>query len=178
MIPAPPERLRIHTRERRYLLPDAGAVLKILESRGRPIEYRPGQLESAITTLYLDTPGGSWSVGRGRTKFRAKQYGGAPAWWFELKRRSGNVVDKWRRPATLQVLAGILDGSARWPLLEPHVGREPLARLFVVRYFRTAFEWGDVRVTVDRDVRFFRAGKRRRGRAGPSSGASKGWSSR
>ncbi len=147
-------RLQIHTRERRFLIQDPSAVEALLRSRGTPIEYVSGQPESRVTTLYFDTAQGTWSRGRGATKFRCKIYGDAPTWWFELKRRAGIVVDKWRRPVTAAELQEVLAGTRRGEALTRFVGVEPLLPLAAVTYRRTAFEWPGLRVTIDRDVRF------------------------
>lgn len=153
-----PPRLRIHTRERRYLLADAAPVEALLRTRGTPIEYVPGRPESAIHTLYLDTPEGTWSAGRTRTKFRAKRYGDSDTWWFELKRRRGNVVDKWRRPVPAPELPGLLSDPGRWPELAPFLQDRPLRPVAIVRYRRLAWEWDGLRVTIDRDVDFHGVG--------------------
>lgn len=149
-------RLLIHTRERRYLFPDAAAVDALLRTRLGPVEYVAGRPESRVATVYLDTPEGTWSAGRARTKFRCKSYDGGASWWFELKRRVGNVVDKWRRPVPPDALPALLGGGRRWEELRPFAGDRPLRPLAVVLYARTAFEAGGLRVTLDRDVAFHR----------------------
>lgn len=147
---------RIHTRERRFLLGEVAAVEALLRGRGAPIEYVAGQPESRITTVYLDTPEGTWSEGRTRTKFRCKQYADPDTWWFELKRRSGNVVDKWRRPIPSRELPALLSGANRWDVLDPFLKGRPLRPLVAVRYRRLAWEWDGLRVTIDRGVEFHR----------------------
>jgi hypothetical protein len=158
-------RLRIHTRERRYLVEDAAPVEALLRARGTPIEYIPGRPESRVFTVYLDTAAGTWSRGRSTTKFRCKNYDEAATWWFELKRRTGVVVDKWRRPATLDELRPVLDGTRRSDALARFVAVEPLVPLAVVTYRRTAFEWTGLRVTIDREVAFHAAEGMAQGRA-------------
>jgi hypothetical protein len=151
------QRLQIHTRERRFLVEDPTVVEGLLRARGEPIEYVPGQADSSIRTVYLDTAEGTWSCGRGSTKFRSKNYDDGATWWFELKRRVGLVVDKWRRPVSPDDLRKVLDGTRRTEALSRFVGAEPLVPIAVVSYRRTAFEWTGLRVTVDRQVRFHRA---------------------
>jgi hypothetical protein len=147
---------RIHTRERRYLLADAAPVEALLRPKGAPLEYVSGQPESRILTVYLDTPEGTWSEGRTRTKFRCKQYADPEIWWFELKRRAGNVVDKWRRSLPAGEVAGMMDGTSRWDVLNPFVKGSVLRPLVGVRYRRLAWEWGNLRVTIDRGVEFLK----------------------
>jgi hypothetical protein len=148
-------RLQIHTRERRFLVDDPSRVENLLRARGEPIEYVAGRPISSILTVYLDTAAGTWSRGRGTTKFRCKNYGDPSTWWFELKRRVGNVVDKWRRSVTRDELEQVLDGSRRGEALARFVGREPLLPVAVVNYRRMAFEWSALRVTIDRQVSFY-----------------------
>ncbi len=162
-------RLRIHTSERRFLVADPTAVESLLRARGAPIEYEPGRPESQITTVYFDTAAGTWSRGRSATKFRCKNYGGTES-WFELKRRVGIVVDKWRRPVTPEQLADVLDGTRRSDSLARFVGADPLLPLAVVSYRRTAFEWRGLRVTLDRDVRFHAPSSADGPDAGPACG--------
>lgn len=158
MNPVQGPRLEIHTRERRFLIEDPAPVETLLRGRGTPIEYLPGEQESRVTTLYFDTAQGTWSQGRGTTKFRCKIYGDSPTLWFELKRRVGTMVDKWRRPVTAPELQEVLAGTRRGDALTRFVGSEPLLTIGAVTYRRTAFEWSGLRVTVDRDVRFYAGG--------------------
>ncbi len=151
--PFPPVvRLRIHTRERRYRFEQAEALEARLTPHVAAVAYDPGRIESDILTVYLDTTPGTWSVGRARTKIRCKSYDGGANWWFELKRRTGNVVDKWRRAAGIDELVRLMTGEDRWEAIRPFAGDRPMRALFAVRYRRTAYEGGDLRVTVDRDV--------------------------
>jgi VTC domain len=91
-------RLRIRTRERRYIVDDDAALERSLRAQGSPIEYVPGRSESEITAVYFDTAEGTWSRGLSPTKIRARSYGDPAYWWLELKRRQNERVDKWRRP--------------------------------------------------------------------------------
>ncbi len=147
-------RLQIHTRERRFLVENPAAVEALLRARGEPIEYVAGQPESRIVTVYLDTAAGTWSQGRGTTKFRVKNYGDPALSWFELKRRVGTVVDKWRRSVSADELKAVMAGSLRGDAIARFVGREPLVPVAAVSYRRTAFEWNALRVTIDRHVSF------------------------
>jgi hypothetical protein len=153
--PAPVIRTLIHTKERRYLFEEVGALERFLNARGSPIEYVPGRPETQITTVYLDSPEGTWSAGRTRTKFRCKSYQDPNQFWFEVKRRNGVKVDKWRQPIAPPELPPVMDGSRRGSLLRRFVGETPLVPIVAVRYRRIAYEWGDLRLTIDRDVSFF-----------------------
>src|SRR4051794_26846616 len=93
------QRLRIHTRERRYLLDDVAPVLRALRAQGAPIEYVPGRTETEVSTVYLDTTAGTWTLGLSPTKLRLRSYQDPQLWWVELKRRIEGIVDKWRLPA-------------------------------------------------------------------------------
>lgn len=88
-------RLRIRTRERRYILEADAAIERALRAQASPIEYLPGHSETAITTVYLDTTAGTWSRGLTQTKIRARSYQDPEHWWLELKRRQNERVDKW-----------------------------------------------------------------------------------
>lgn len=148
-------RLRIRTRERRYIMEDDAALESVLRSQGTPIEYQVGQAATEITTIYLDTADGTWSHGHSQTKIRARSYDDPAHWWLELKRRQNECVDKWRRPLPTQAILDNLTGAHRWKRLMRHVGPVPLAPVFGVRCRRTAFEWLSLRVTLDRDLTFF-----------------------
>lgn len=147
-------RLRIKTRERRYILTDVTALEALLRVRGIPIEYAPGQPESEITTVYFDTPGGTWSTGQSRTKLRARSYQEPSAWWFELKHREDGRVDKWRCPMSPEQVSETLTGERRWRTARNLVGEQPLVALFAVRCRRTAYEWPGLRVTLDRHLTY------------------------
>ncbi|MCC7368935.1 MAG: VTC domain-containing protein [Chloroflexi bacterium] len=147
-------RLRIKTRERRFILSDVGALDALLRSRGRPAEYIPGRPETEITTVYFDTPKGTWSQGRSQTKLRARSYQDPATWWFELKRREDANVEKWRCPMSPDEVVETLDGARRWRTARRLVGADPLVALFAVRCRRVAFEWPGLRVTLDRDLAF------------------------
>ncbi|MBI2920464.1 MAG: VTC domain-containing protein [Planctomycetes bacterium] len=149
------ERLTVHTRERRYLLRGGRAIEALLRGRGEPHEFVPGRPETEVFTVYLDTAEGTWSRGRSGTKFRCRSYGEPGIWWFELKRRVGNVVDKWRHLVAPARLPALLAGSDRGPALRPFVGDRELLPLVAIRYRRTAWEWDGLRVTIDRDVAFY-----------------------
>jgi hypothetical protein len=148
-------KLRIRTREQRYILDDAGTLERTLRAHGAPYEFVLGRPVTEITTIYFDTPEGTWSVGRSQTKLRARSYQDPDRWWFEVKRREGTTVDKWRRPLTPEGVRAILLGGPRWKPVARLVGTEPLRPLFGVRCQRTAFEWPGLRVTLDREVTFF-----------------------
>jgi hypothetical protein len=152
---APTIRLRIQTSEQRYILQDVALVERLLLAHGRPIEYVPGQPESPITTIYFDTPEGTWSRHLTTTKLRARSYLDPTLWWFELKRREGTQVDKWRKPMTPGQVLSTLTAHRRWKRVASVAGESPLVPLFGVHVRRTAFEWDGLRVTIDRDLRFF-----------------------
>lgn len=148
-------RLRIRTREQRYIVQDVGALEQILQGRGSAIEYVPGRPQTEITTVYLDTTAGTWSEGRSPTKLRVRSYQDPEQWWFELKRREDERVDKWRRPMSVAQVMDTLVREPRWRPIGRTVGPEPLQPVFGVRCQRTAYEWPGIRVTLDRDVAFF-----------------------
>jgi hypothetical protein len=148
-------RLRIRTRERRYIVDDEEALERALRAQGSPIEYMPGRSESEITTIYLDTAEGTWSRGLSPTKIRTRSYGDPAYWWLELKRRQNERVDKWRHPLPAAEILENLAGTKRWKRLARTIGDAPLGPLFAVRCRRTAFEWLSLRVTLDRDLAFF-----------------------
>lgn len=175
--PAAPPAIRrtVHHQERRFHLGDARALLACLRERGAPIEYVPGHPASDITTVYLDTPFGTWSAGRTRHKLRVKNYDDPAQSWFEVKHRRGVRVDKRRQPVAPAALPPVLVGTARGPLLRRLVGRAPLLPLVAVRYRRIAFEWGALRVTVDRDLRFHAVGTGTPWTVGPCIGRRRGY---
>lgn len=152
---APVIRTVIHTKERRFLFDDVGPLERLVNQCGSPIEYVPGRPETRITTIYLDTREGTWSAGRSRTKFRCKNYQDANFLWFEIKRKEGVKVDKWRHPLAFAELPPVLDGTRRGPVLHKFIGHTPLIPLVAVRYRRLAYEWGTLRLTIDRDISFF-----------------------
>lgn len=154
---APAIRTQIHTRERRYLFADVTELDRFLRARGRPIEYVAGRPETQITTVYLDVPQGSWSVGRTKVKFRCKSYQDPRCWWFEVKERHGVRVDKWRREIAPKDLGPVLEGLQRGDVLNRFIGRQPLVPLVAVSYRRIAFEIEDARITLDRDLSFYLA---------------------
>ncbi len=148
--------LRIHTRERRYLVEKIEPMRRLLLAHGAPVEYTPGRTETLLTTVYLDTHEGTWSQGISPVKFRCRRYQDSESWWFELKRRVSGVVDKWRRPVAASALAALLTGANRPELIEHFTDGQPLRPLFATRYYRTAFQWpGGLRVTLDRDIAFY-----------------------
>jgi hypothetical protein len=147
-------RTLIHTKERRYAFEDVRDLERFLRKRGNPVEYVPGRPETEITTVYLDTREGTWSVGRTRTKFRCKSYQDPSLYWFEIKQRRGLKVDKRRQSVVPGDLPPILEGLRRGPILARWIGSSPLLPLVAVKYRRTAYEFDDVRLTIDRDVRF------------------------
>ena len=148
-------KLRIRTREERFILDDVAPVDALLRTHGQPIEYVVGRPETLITTIYVDTPEGTWSQGLTQTKLRVRSYQDPEQWWFELKRREGIRVDKWRRPVSVASVLGTLTGDDRWMQVRRVVGQSPLVPLFGAQCRRTAFEWTGLRVTVDRDLTFF-----------------------
>ncbi len=152
---APAIRLRIRTQEQRYILDDVVQVEQLLLLRGRPLEYVAGRPETRITTVYFDTPDGTWSRGLSTTKLRARSYQDPEQWWFELKRREGTQVDKWRKPMPVEQVLSTLLARTRWKRVSGVVGTSALVPLFGVRCRRTAFEWPGLRVTIDRDLQFF-----------------------
>jgi hypothetical protein len=154
---APVIRTRIHTKERRFLFDDVTELERFLRERADPIEYVAGRPETQITTVYLDTPEGSWSVGKTKTKFRCKSYQDPNCWWFEVKQRRGVRVDKWRKQVDPKDLAPVLEGVQRGELLNRFIGRQPLIPLVAVNYRRIAFEIEDARITIDRQVSFYLA---------------------
>jgi hypothetical protein len=149
-------RLRIRTRERRYIVEDDVALEAALRGKGSPIEYQVGQSETEITTIYFDTAEGTWSKSLSPMKMRARSYNDPAHWWLELKRRQNERVDKWRRPLPAEAILENVAGVNRWKRLTRHIGAEPLVPIFGVRVRRTAFEWLSLRVTLDRDLTFFR----------------------
>jgi hypothetical protein len=155
---APAIRTVVRHQERRFHLADARELLALLRQRGAPLEYVAGRQATDITTVYLDTPWGTWSAGRSRTKLRCKNYDDPSAYWFELKHRKGLQVDKRRQLVAPGELPSVLVGTRRGPALRRVVGRAPLIPLVAVRYRRIAFEWPGLRVTVDRDLHFCAAG--------------------
>jgi hypothetical protein len=149
-------RLRIRTQERRYVITDGAQELAhLLATHGRPIEYVVGRPETLITTIYFDTSNGTWSQGLSQTKLRARSYQNPDEWWFELKRREGSRVDKWRRPMSVETVLSTLSGPHRWKPVRTTVGTAPLLPVFGVQCRRTAFEWSGLRVTIDRDLTYF-----------------------
>lgn len=150
-------RLRIRTRERRYIVQDDAALEAILRAQGAPVEYVAGRPETEITTVYFDTAEGTWSRGLTPTKIRARSYQDPSFWWLELKRRQDERVDKWRRPMTAGKVLENVAGRKRWKRLQRTVGEVPLQPVFAVRCRRTAFEWLSLRVTLDRALTFFAA---------------------
>ena len=154
----PAIRRLVRHQERRFHLADARTLLGLLRGRGAPLEYVPGRPASDVTTVYLDTPFGTWSAGRTRHKLRVKNYDDPTQSWFEVKHRRGVQVDKRRQPVAPSELPLVLVGTQRGPLLRRLVGRAPLLPLVAVRYRRIAFEWNGLRVTVDRDLRFHAVG--------------------
>ena len=148
-------RLRIRTREQRYILEDVAAVESLLLEHGRPVQYVVGRPETLITTIYFDTPAGTWSQGHSQTKLRARSYQDPDQWWFELKRREGTRVDKWRRPMSVDKVFATLSGPDRWKQVNKLAAASPLVPVFGVQCRRTAFEWIGLRVTIDRDLEFF-----------------------
>lgn len=150
-------KLRIRTRERRYIVDDQLSLEAVLRAKGAPIEYQVGQTETEITTIYFDTAEGTWSQGRSQTKIRARSYADLAHWWLELKRRQNERVDKWRKPLPAAKILENLAGEHRWKRLIRHVGPVPLIPVFGVRCRRTAFEWLSLRVTLDRELTFFTA---------------------
>lgn len=155
---APVIRRHVRHQERRFHLADARALLALLRERGAPIEYVAGREATDITTVYLDTSFGTWSAGRSRSKLRVKNYDDPAQSWFEVKHRRGVQVDKRRQPVAPTDLPAVLVGTRRGALLRHLVGRAPILPLVAVRYRRIAFEWPDLRVTVDRDLRFHAVG--------------------
>ena len=147
-------RKRISTKERRYHYGDVNTLLNFLRERTMPLEYVPGRTETHITTVYLDTYEGTWSVGRARNKLRCKNYQDPDLLWFEVKRRQGIKVEKRRQSIKPGDLPKVLDGIRRGPVLQKLIGHAPLMPLVAVRYRRTAFEWPGLRLTVDRDLVF------------------------
>ncbi len=148
-------RTLIHTKERRYIFEDAAPLERFLRARGNPIEYVPGRQETEITTVYLDTQPGTWSAGKTRTKFRCKSYQDPSLYWFEVKQRRGLKVDKWRQSIAPAHLPPVLHGVQRGTMLSRWIGKLPLVPLVAVMYRRIAFEFDDLRLTIDRDLRFF-----------------------
>lgn len=152
---------RIHTKELRYIVERLEPLRRLVLAHAAPIEYVPGQPESLLTTVYLDTPEGTWSRGRSPVKFRCRTYQHPSLWWFELKRRIMSVVDKWRRPVAAPDLPDFINGRRRWARVERYTHRQPLIPLFGTRYFRTAFEWpGGLRLTLDRNVLYYTVDRR------------------
>jgi hypothetical protein len=148
-------KLRIKTREERHIVQDIVPLELLLREHGTPVEYVPGRPETEITTVYFDTSEGTWSQGRSQTKLRARSYQDPQQWWFELKRREGTRVNKWRRPMDIDAVLATLNGARRWKPAARLVGDRPLQPVFGVRCRRIAFEWPGLRVTIDRSVTFF-----------------------
>jgi hypothetical protein len=130
-------------------------VSSALHAHGSPVQYTPGQTDTLITTIYLDTEAGTWTHGHSPTKLRLRSYQESERWWFELKRRDEDVVDKKRRPMTVAEVVMSLNSATRWTAISRAVGSQPLQPVFAVRCSRTAFEWPRLRVTMDRNVEFF-----------------------
>lgn len=147
--------LRIHRQEQRYIADNVLPLESLLLSRGKPIEYVPGRPETETTTLYLDTPAGTWSKGHSPLKFRCRSYQDPELWYFELKQRVNGVVDKWRQPVATSALAQMFAGPQRWAMVDRFIGSQPLQPVVAIRYRRVAFEWPNLRVTLDRDVSFY-----------------------
>lgn len=99
---------RIHRQEQRYLVQDIAPLLNLLRVYSQPHEFVPGCPETEITSLYLDTPDGTWSKGNSSLKFRCRSYQDPALWWFEMKRRTEGTVDKWRRPMAVDTLPSLL----------------------------------------------------------------------
>ena len=112
-------RLRIRTRERRYIVEDAAALEAVLRAQGPPVEYVAGRPETEITTIYADTAEGTWTQGLSQTKIRARSYQDPEHWWLELKRRQNERVDKWRRPLPA---AAVLENLALCRSGQVHTG--------------------------------------------------------
>src|SRR5262249_13940745 len=134
-------RLRIRVCEQRHIVEDVAPLEQLLRAHGAPLEYVPGRPQTEITTVYFDTPEGTWSRGLSQTKFRARSYQDTELWWFEVKRREGSQVDKWRRSLSLDGLSVMLAGPRKWKPIKRVVGQQVLMPEFVVRCRRTAFEW-------------------------------------
>ncbi len=144
----------IHRGEQRYLVNDALPLLRRLAAHGAPQEFVPGRPETEVTTIYMDTPEGTWSVGNSSVKFRCRSYQNPQLWWFEMKRRANTTVDKWRQPLATAALPELVTGETRWHALKSVIGARRLLPIVAVRYWRIAFEWPGLRVTVDREVAF------------------------
>jgi len=91
----------------------------------------------SIRTEYLDYPNGTWSQGRGDTKFRLRRYVGDPSLWYETKKRVGDKTIKHREK------------------IDPEDPRlKEVETLLTASYDRTAWEKNGVRVTLDRHIVF------------------------
>ena len=108
--------------ERRYLMMSPDDVALLLDKRGDPESY-------SIRTIYLERPG-SMSP----TRFRLRYYDGDNVGWLERKRRRGVFVAKRRRHEDEMPVPG------------------DLVRIAHVTYDRLAWEFGDLRVTLDLGV--------------------------
>lgn len=148
-------KLRIKTRERRYILKDDSALVAALMERGAPLEYVPGRQVTEITTIYFDTAEGTWVNGKSKFKIRTRNYQDPEYWWLEVKRREVDRVDKWRRPLKASILIDMLKGKRGWKSLTKHAKRQPLRPIFGVRCHRTSWEWPNLRVTLDRGLAFY-----------------------
>jgi hypothetical protein len=146
---------------------EAGAIAAELAEHLDPVR------ECWITSTYLDRPdrGLSAAVRSSPTvniKIRLRDYGHSDALWLELKRRAGAASEKVRvrlaRRALDRFLAGG-DVSAELDSVEGY--REirgylpgPARPVGSVRFFRRSLESVEprVRVTLDRDITYHRAG--------------------
>lgn len=126
-------------REYRYLVGSGQAQRTALEA------LRPQQKDYQVSTLYLDKPGGTWSIGVSQTKFRLRHYNDEHIWYFETKHNVAGAVDKHRE----QVTAAEIDATGLRPIL-------------AISYDRTEFQFprgpddppdGEgFRATLDRNV--------------------------
>ncbi len=89
-----------------------------------------------VKTIYLDTPKGTWSIGKSQTKLRLRNYNGERIWWIEVKSNTNGSVEKHRRQIDLIELDSM-----------------DLVTVAMVTYRRNEFEsplqTPDFRVTID-----------------------------
>ena len=127
--------LSVVRREQRYLLGTGQAQRVALWAN------LPNTRNYEVRTLYLDVPGGSWSISTSQRKFRLRQYNGEGPWWFEIKSNSAGDVTKDREQIS--------------PAQVDKLGLKPV---MAIAYSREEFQQDSddgLRITIDTDVTVF-----------------------